>query len=33
MANPYLAALDDPYYVGDTEQRINEAFEPVRRFL
>lgn len=33
MANPYLAALDDPYYVGDNEQRINEAFEPVRRYL
>ena len=33
MANPYLVALDDPYYAGANEQKIDNAFEPFRRYL
>ena len=33
MANPYLAALDDPYYSGANEQKIDHAFKPFRRYL
>ena len=33
MANPYLVALDDHYYAGANEQKIDNAFEPFRRYL